>query len=96
MNLGITKGIPGERQCERRSAGGDPSGAVRWAADDGPLGCRGPGWFRGPAEEQRRIFYRVYAALDNRIRLFTSLPLGSIDKLALQHRLDEIGRELPE
>ena len=58
-------------------------------------GMEDPAGFEGPTEEQRRVFYRVFIALDNRIKLFTSLPLNSIDAMALQHRLDEIGRELP-
>jgi protein-tyrosine-phosphatase len=62
---------------------------AQWAVED-------PAGFEGPVEEQRRLSYRVYSALDNRIKLFTNLPLDSIDMMALQHRLDEIGRELPE
>ena len=30
--------------------------------------------------------------LNSRISIFTSLPMASIDKLALQRRLDEIGQ----
>ena len=33
---------------------------------------------------------------NNRISIFISLPMKSLDKLALQKRLDEIGRELPK
>ena len=32
--------------------------------------------------------------LHNRIRVFTSLPFYSIDRLSLQRRLNEIGRPL--
>ena len=31
--------------------------------------------------------------LDARIKLFTNLPLDSIDSMASKHRLDDIGRE---
>ena len=55
-------------------------------------GVEDPAGFEGSREEQRRLFYRVYLGLDNRIKQFTSLPLNSIDSMALQHRLDEIGR----
>ncbi len=58
-------------------------------------GVEDPAGFEGSPEEQRRVFYRAFMALDNRIKLFTSLPLDSIDTMALQHRLDEIGKELP-
>jgi hypothetical protein len=34
--------------------------------------------------------------LNNRISIFTSLPMNTLDKLALQKRLDEIGRNLPK
>jgi hypothetical protein len=33
--------------------------------------------------------------LNNRISIFVSLPLRSLDRLSLQKRLDEIGRPLP-
>ena len=36
------------------------------------------------------------ALLHNRISVFTSLPIRSIDWLSLQNRLDEIGRPLPK
>ncbi|MDR6816196.1 hypothetical protein J2X76_001350 [Neorhizobium sp. 2083] len=34
--------------------------------------------------------------LHNRISIFTSLPMTTLDKLALQKHLDEIGRDLPK
>jgi hypothetical protein len=34
--------------------------------------------------------------LANRISIFVNLPMTSLDKLALQRRLDEIGRNLPK
>jgi hypothetical protein len=34
--------------------------------------------------------------LNNRISIFVSLPMNMVDKLALQKRLDEIGRNLPK
>ena len=33
--------------------------------------------------------------LNNRISIFVSLPMKSLDKLSLQRRLDEIGRAVP-
>jgi hypothetical protein len=30
--------------------------------------------------------------LDNRIKIFTSLPLATLDRIKLQERLDAIGR----
>ncbi len=40
-------------------------------------------------------FRETFRLLDNRIKIFTSLPLGSLDRIKLQHRLDEIGRARP-
>lgn len=37
-------------------------------------------------------FADAFRVLNNRISLFTSLPIASLDRLALQNRLDEIGR----
>lgn len=46
----------------------------------------------GDAHEIKTAFAATYRALRNRITLFTSLPISSIDSLALQGRLEEIGR----
>jgi arsenate reductase len=54
-------------------------------------GVEDPVAFTGPAEAQLRAFQRSYMELDNRIRIFTSLRLEELDKLALKRRLDEIG-----
>ena len=43
-------------------------------------------------EGQRQAFATALAYLRNRISLFLALPLQSLDRLALQHRLSEIGR----
>ena len=45
-----------------------------------------------PAETQERAFRDAFLALQNRIRLFLSLPLESIDQMSLQNQLSEIGR----
>jgi protein-tyrosine-phosphatase len=45
-----------------------------------------------PTEQQPRAFRDAYHALQRRIGLFLSLPLGSIDQLSLQSRLRDIGR----
>lgn len=37
-------------------------------------------------------FADAFRQLNNRITLFCALPLGSIDRLSLQRRLDDIGR----
>ena len=51
-----------------------------------------------PAVEQgdevaRRMAFRIaFRELQNRISICVNLPLASLDKLALQNKLDEIGR----
>lgn len=56
-------------------------------------GCEAhPAAVEGPDEDERKAFFRAYTTL-RRIELFLSLPLGELDKLALQQRLDEIGRK---
>ncbi|MGE0667938.1 MAG: arsenate reductase ArsC [Sphingomonadales bacterium] len=41
-------------------------------------------------------FAEAYRQLHNRISIFVSLPMKALDKVALQKRLDEIGRTLPQ
>jgi arsenate reductase len=55
-------------------------------------GMRDPAAFEGSDEETRRFFYRIYLELENRVRLFASLPLASLDRMALKRRVTEIGK----
>lgn len=48
----------------------------------------------GSEAERRRAFARTHAALKRRIEAFARLPLETLDRLTLQRRLDEIGREI--
>lgn len=41
---------------------------------------------------KRKAFAAAYAQLANRLSLFTSLPLDTLDRQSLQKQLDEIGR----
>lgn len=59
-------------------------------------GVPDPAAVEGTDAEKHYAFADTYRMLNNRISVFTSLPLKSIDRLALQKRLDEIGRTLPE
>jgi protein-tyrosine-phosphatase len=45
----------------------------------------------GSEAERRFAFSDAFRMLNNRIGIFTSLPIKSLDKLSLQRRLDEIG-----
>jgi arsenate reductase (thioredoxin) len=55
-------------------------------------GIEDPAGVEGTPEQQQRAFNLAFRALDARLRIFTSLRLESLDSLALQRKLDEIGR----
>lgn len=47
----------------------------------------------GTEAEKRAAFADAYGRLHNRLSIFVSLPMASLDRLALQQRLEAIGRE---
>ena len=49
-----------------------------------------------PEQREWEGFRRAYWELDNRIKIFCSLPLEKLDRLSLQKQLDEIGRPKTE
>ena len=55
-------------------------------------GIEDPALVDGTTEQQQRAFSLAFRALDARLRLFTSLPIESLDSLTLQRQLDSIGR----
>jgi protein-tyrosine-phosphatase len=57
---------------------------AHWCLDD-------PAAIQGPQDVQRRAFLRAYLELESRIKTFTSLPVRSLSRAALQQKLDEIG-----
>lgn len=57
-------------------------------------GMPDPAAVEGTDEEKHYAFADTYRMLNNRISIFTSLPIASLDKLALQRRLDDIGGNL--
>ena len=56
-------------------------------------GVEDPAAVEGDDETKRRAFFKAYSMLQNRIQLFLNLPLTKLDRLALQKRLDEIGKQ---
>jgi len=58
---------------------------AHWAIPD-------PAKATGSEAERRLAFADAYRMLNNRISIFVSLPIASLDRLALQKRLDEIGQ----
>lgn len=59
-------------------------------------GVPDPAAVEGTDAEKHFAFADTYRMLNNRISIFVNLPMKSLDRLALQKRLDEIGRRLPE
>jgi arsenate reductase (thioredoxin) len=55
-------------------------------------GLPDPAVASGDEVQQRLAFWDAYRMLNNRISIFVSLPMKSLDKLSLQKRLDDIGR----
>jgi arsenate reductase len=56
-------------------------------------GVPDPAAVAGTQEEIQKAFRDAFFLLDRRISLFLSLPLASIDRLALKKELDSIGRQ---
>ena len=52
-----------------------------------------PAHFEGGDTEKRAFFLDVFRQIRARIDIFTNLPLRSLDKLAIQRRIDELGRD---
>ena len=55
-------------------------------------GLPDPSMATGNEAERAFAFADAHRMLNQRIGIFVSLPLSSLDKLSLQRRLDEIGR----
>lgn len=55
-------------------------------------GVPDPAAVEGTEADQWIAFRAAFQALDNRIKIFTSLPLASLDRIKLQERLDAIGK----
>jgi protein-tyrosine-phosphatase len=56
-------------------------------------GLPDPAAATGNEAERRIAFNETYRMLRNRISIFVSLPIGTLDSLSLQDRLDAIGRD---
>jgi arsenate reductase len=55
-------------------------------------GVSDPAAIDGTEAEQRKAFRAAYLALENRIKIFTALPIDWLDRLAIKGQADEIGR----
>ena len=55
-------------------------------------GVQDPAVVQGSDENKQRAFLKAYTELHRRISLFINLPFEKLSDLALQEKLDEIGR----
>lgn len=55
-------------------------------------GVEDPAAVQGSDAERWLVFRNAFKALENRIKIFVSLPIASIDRMKLKQRVDEIGR----
>jgi arsenate reductase len=54
-----------------------------------------PAAARGNEAERRLAFADTLRMLSNRISIFVSLPIRSLDIMSLQTRIDQIGQKTP-
>jgi arsenate reductase len=54
-------------------------------------GVPDPAGVEGTQDEKNRAFRYAFQALETRIKLFTSLRLEALDRLAVKREVDEIG-----
>jgi arsenate reductase len=79
--------------CDRAAAEvcpvwpGQPMSA-HWGVPD-------PAAAEGTDAERWAAFREAFRVMENRIKIFTSLPLAKLDRLKLKQQLDAIGRRLP-
>jgi arsenate reductase len=55
-------------------------------------GIPDPAAVKGTPEEIARAFREAFTILDRRINLFLALPLATLEQLAIQHEIENIGR----
>jgi protein-tyrosine-phosphatase len=56
-------------------------------------GIPDPAAVEGSDAEKRRAFFEAYTQLQHRLSIFVNLPVDKLDRLTLQRRLDEIGKQ---
>ncbi len=61
---------------------------AHWSSPD-PILIEGAAW------ERKQAFARVMSELERRLRIFSNLPFGSLDRMSLKSKVDEIGRPAP-
>ena len=54
-------------------------------------GFEDPAAVEGNDDQKRRAFTKTFRHIMNRVRIFVSLPLDKLDKLAIKREMDDIG-----
>jgi len=55
-------------------------------------GVPDPAAVKGPEAEKAAAFRDAFSRLDARVKLFTALPFGKLERMALKREVDKIGR----
>ncbi len=55
-------------------------------------GVKDPLAYEGSDSERRKVFLETYAALEQRIKIFTSLPVEKLERFSLERWVTEIGK----
>ena len=55
-------------------------------------GVPDPAGVEGTELQKRQAFREAFRQLENRIKIFTALPMATLDRLSLKRKLDEIGK----
>jgi arsenate reductase len=58
----------------------------------GHWGVSDPAAVEGTDPEKMNAFREAFRTLENRIRIFTNLPLESLERIKIKEHIDEIGR----
>ena len=58
-------------------------------------GVEDPAAVEGPDKDKWLAFRQAFQELESRIKVFTSLPIRSLDRMKLQQRLNELGKLSP-
>lgn len=59
-------------------------------------GFEDPAAATGTEAQIAQKFAEIYGQIERRLEIFVNLPISSLDKLTLQKRLDDIGRDMSE
>jgi protein-tyrosine-phosphatase len=55
-------------------------------------GVPDPAAVEGSELQKRQAFREAFRQLENRIKIFTALPLATLDRMSLKRKLDDIGK----